>query len=299
MMHYDDFESVNLEVENGVSIFAKVAGKGLPLLLLHGYPQTHMCWHKIAPALVAAGFRVIAPDLRGYGASSKPVSDPAHTPYSKRVMARDQLSLMAALGHERFFVAGHDRGGRVAHRLAVDHPHAVEKLAVLDIAPTLSMFEGTDQAFATAYYHWFFLIQPYPLPEKLIGADPQFYLESKIKAWGRIKNSFSDTIMAHYIAAFSKAEAIHASCEDYRAAASIDLEHARADIAAGRQIACPLLSLWGTQGFAAQSYDLLATWRAVSSHVVAGQGFDCGHFVPEEKPAETLAAFCRFFGSSQ
>lgn len=294
-MDLSSFETHEIDVGDGITIFAKVAGAGVPVLLLHGYPQTHMCWNKVAPHLVDAGYRVIVSDLRGYGASSKPESNANHSPYAKRAMAADQLAVMKALGHERFLLAGHDRGGRVAHRLAVDHPHAVEKLVVLDIAPTLTMFEGTNQAFATAYYHWFFLIQPQPLPEKLIGADPEWFLRNKINAWARLENPFTDEAMASYVEAFNNPATIHASCEDYRAAASIDLDHARADIAAGRKIQCPTLSLWGSLGFAAKSYDLLATWEAVSDGPVIGEGYECGHFVPEEKPEETLAALLAFF----
>jgi len=294
-MELIDFDTCEVDVSKGVTIFAKVAGKGRPLLLLHGYPQNHMCWNKVAPNLVEAGYRVIVADLRGYGASSKPESDATHSPYSKRAMARDQLALMQELGHERFLLAGHDRGGRVAHRLAVDHPEAVEKIAVLDIAPTLAMYEGVDQAFATAYYHWFFLIQPEPLPEKMIGADPEWFLRRKLNAWARLEGTFTPEAMASYLRDFKNPQTIHASCEDYRAAASIDLDHARADIAAGRKIQCPLLSLWGSKGFAAKSYDMLATWKVVSGSPVSGQGFECGHFLPEEKPDETTAALRTFF----
>lgn len=294
-MELIDFDTREVDLGEGVTIFAKVAGKGRPLLLLHGYPQNHMCWNKVAPNLVEAGYQVIVADLRGYGRSSKPESDAAHSPYSKRAMARDQLALMRALGHERFLLAGHDRGGRVAHRLAVDHPEAVEKLAVLDIAPTLAMYEGTDQAFATAYYHWFFLIQPEPLPEKMIGADPEWFLRRKLNAWARLEGTFTPEAMASYLRDFKNPQTIHASCEDYRAAASIDLEHARADIAVGRKIQCPLLSLWGSEGFAAKSYDMLATWKAVSDGPVWGEGLSCGHFLPEEKPLETTARLRAFF----
>lgn len=294
-MELKDFESHRIDVGNGVTIFVKSAGQGTPVLLLHGYPQTHMCWNKVAPCLVDAGYRVIVPDLRGYGTSSKPASDDTHAAYSKRNMATDQLSVMKALGHDRFLLAGHDRGGRVAHRLAVDYPQAVEKLAVLDIAPTLAMYEGTDQDFATAYYHWFFLIQPYPLPEKLIGADPAFFLTRKLKSWARDDGIFTDDAMASYLKAFSNPETIHASCEDYRAAASIDLDHARTDIDAGRHIQCPVLSLWGGLGFAAQSYDMIATWKAVSHGPVRGMALTCGHFLPEEKPDETSTALIQFF----
>ena len=294
-MQLRDFESHHINVGDGVEIFAKVAGTGKPVLLLHGYPQTHMCWHKVAPQILDAGYKVIVPDLRGYGASSKPESDVHHLPYSKKEMAKDQLNLMSALGHDQFLLVGHDRGGRVAHSLAVNHPDAIEKLSIIDIAPTLAMYENTDMAFARAYYHWFFLIQPEPLPERMIGADPEFYLKKKLKAWASSDAIFSDDAMASYLDAFRKAETIHSSCEDYRAGSTIDLDHARADIAAGRQITCPILSIWGARGFAAKSFDMLKTWQDVCSNTVIGEGMDCGHFVPEEKPEETTTALLKFF----
>ena len=205
-----------------------MAGTGPPLLLLHGYPQTGYMWHKIAPAL-ASQFSVVIPDLRGYGDSDKPETDANHSPYSKRAMAADMMALMTALGHDHFAVAGHDRGGRVAHRLARDNPDAVTHLAVLDIAPTEAMYGTTDKAFATAYYHWFFLIQPAPFPETLIGHDPEFFLHHKTGHWGRTKGAITDQAFAEYLRCFSNPATIHASCEDYRAAASIDLDHDAAD----------------------------------------------------------------------
>lgn len=297
MMDLSEFERHEINAGNGITIFAKTAGTGPPVLLLHGYPQNHMCWHRLAPQLVGAGYRVIVSDLRGYGASSKPESDATHKAYSKRAMAQDQSALMRALGHEKYTVVGHDRGGRVAHRMAVDYPESIERLVVLDIAPTLAMYEGTDMAFAKAYYHWFFLTQPAPLPETMIGADPEFYLRNKMTAWARTDNPFSDEAMASYIAAFKNPGTIHASCEDYRASAGIDLDHARSDIENGRKIQCPTLSLWGALGFAAQSYDMLATWQDVSDNTVSGKGLECGHFLPEEKPDETRKALIRFFKS--
>lgn len=273
-------------------IHAVVGGEGPPLLLLHGYPQSHVMWHKIAPRL-AERFTVVATDLRGYGDSAKPPGDPAHERYSKRAMARDQVEVMAALGFERFRLVGHDRGGRVAHRLALDHPERVERLAVLDIVPTLTLFESTDQVFATVYYHWFFLIQPNGLPEHLIGLDPDFYLTRKLAAWGAGTDAFTDEAMALYLRSFRDPATIHASCEDYRAAASIDLEHDRADRAAGRTIACPLLALWGARGLMGRHYDVPATWRDKAEQV-AGTALDCGHFLAEERPEETLTALLGF-----
>ena len=265
-------------------------GEGPPLLLLHGYPQTHVMWHKIAPAL-AERFSVVAADLRGYGDSGKPLRDVCHTNYSKRTMALDQVELMAGLGFDHFSVVGHDRGARVAHRMALDHPDRIGKVAVLDIAPTLTMYEGTDMAFASAYYHWFFLIQPYDLPERLIGADPGYYLERKLAAWGRREGAFTPEAVAEYRRCFDDPATIEATCEDYRAAASIDLEHDRAD--ARRKISAPLLVLWGGRGVVAATYDVLATWREKAEDV-RGKALDCGHFLPEEEPEETLKELLAF-----
>ena len=285
-----DFESMQVPVGN-VDIHVRVAGDGPPLLLLHGYPQTHVMWHKIAPRL-AEEFTVVLADLRGYGDSSKPPGGDGHANYSKRAMARDQVEVMRALGFGRFAVAGHDRGGRVVHRMALDHPEAVERAAVLDIAPTLTMYERTDMTFATAYYHWFFLIQPADLPERMIGADPGFYLERKIGAWSRTDGCFDPAALAEYKRCFCNAEAIHATCEDYRAAASVDLEHDRADL--DRRIECPLLVLWGARGVIERCYDALSVWRE-RARMVQGRALPCGHFLAEEAPDETLAELRAFF----
>ncbi len=274
---------------SGTEINLRVGGSGPPLLLLHGYPQTHVIWHKIAPVL-AAHFTVVLPDLRGYGDSGKPESDANHTPYSKRTMAQDMVEVMAALGFERFKLVGHDRGARVAHRLARDHAARVEKLAVLDIAPTLHMYETTDMRFARAYYHWFFLIQPQGFPEKLIGEDPAYYLRTKLGAWGRTGDAITPEAHAEYLRCFSNPETIHASCEDYRASAGIDLEHDRAST---QKLSMPLLALWGAAGFVGSAYDVLATWREVAQDV-RGQAVPGGHFLPEEAPEETLAALLEF-----
>jgi haloacetate dehalogenase len=267
-------------------------GAGPPLLLLHGYPQTHAMWHKVAPSL-AESFTVVAADLRGYGDSSKPAADAGHAGYSKRAMAADQVAVMRGLGFERFAVAGHDRGGRVAHRMALDHPDTVRKLAVLDIAPTYAMYGNTDMEFAEAYYHWFFLIQPFDLPERLIGADPEYFLRRKLGQWGRDESAFTAEATAEYLRCFTP-ETIHASCEDYRASASIDLEHDRADIEAGRLVGCPVLALWGEKGFVGRKYDVVAEWRK-RARDVSGRGLPCGHYLPEEAPAETLTELSSFF----
>ena len=290
---FKGFEDRPVTLPNGITLRVRTGGQGAPLLLLHGYPQTSACWHKVAPALAEAGFSVVVPDLRGYGGSDKPPSAPDHSPYSKREMAADMVLLMAKLGHTTFQVAGHDRGGRVTHRMALDHPQAVTKAAVLDIAPTATMYALTDMDFAKGYYHWFFLIQPEPLPETLLGSDPAFYLQRKIGAWGQSgKEVFDPEALAEYIEHFSNPATIHASCEDYRAAATIDLDHDAAD--ADARINCPLLALWGTEGLVGRTYDVLDTWRAKATDV-QGHALPCGHFLPEEQPEQTLKAFLDFF----
>ncbi|MBM3569743.1 MAG: alpha/beta hydrolase [Alphaproteobacteria bacterium] len=290
-MRFKGFERRRIAVGE-VEINLRIGGSGPPLLLLHGYPQTHLMWHKLAPDL-ARSFTVIASDLRGYGDSSKPPGGPDHAGYSKRAMARDQVEVMAALGFARFMVAGHDRGGRVAHRLALDHADRVTKLAVLDIVPTYDLFKGTDQAFATAYFHWFFLIQPFDFPERMIGRDPADYLARIVARWGNDPRVVPPDVMTEYLRCFSDPAAIHASCEDYRAAASIDLDHDGAD--RERRIECPLLALWGEKGAMHRMYDVLGMWRP-RARLVEGRALPCGHFLPEEAPEETLAAMRAFFG---
>ena len=291
-MVLQDFTQTRIET-SGAEINVRTGGEGPPLLLLHGYPQTMAMWHKIAPRL-AADFTVVLADLRGYGDSSKPPGGEHHMNYSKRAMAQDQVEVMSALGHERFFVVGHDRGARVTHRMALDHGERVLKAAVLDIAPTLTMYERTDMDFAAAYYHWFFLIQPFDLPERLIGADPGYYLEKKIGAWSKVGNCFTDEALAEYKRCFDDPATIHATCADYRAAAGIDLDHDRADHA--RKVTCPLLVLWGERGVIARCYDALSVWgeRALN---VQGRALPCGHYLAEEAPEETLAELRAFLGA--
>jgi len=270
-----------------------IGGSGPPLLLLHGYPQTHVMWHQVAPVL-AKRFRVICADLRGYGDSGKPISDPEHLTYSKRETAADMAEVMTALGFEQFMVAGHDRGGRVAHRLALDHADRVQKVSFLDIVPTRTIFRDTDQVIATGYYHWFFLIQPHGLPERLIGGDPVFYLHSKLSHWGKGGlELFASAALSEYERCFKDPDVIHASCEDYRAAASIDLVHDEADL--DRKIACPVQALWGRHGMMERCFDVLACWRERSSFEVTGEALDCGHFLAEEQPEATAAALMTFF----
>lgn len=281
---------------NGTEIFLRTGGSGPPVLLLHGYPQTHAIWHRVAP-LLADRFTVVCADLRGYGDSGKPPGGRDHAGYAKRTMAQDMADAMTALGHERFMVAGHDRGGRVAHRLCLDHRERVTRAALLDIVPTLTLFRATDQAFATGYYHWFFLIQPEPLPERLIGADPLFYLHHKLGHWsaGKDRAWVDPAALAEYERCFADPAVIHASCEDYRAAASIDLVHDAADQEA--RIACPLLVLWGEHGLMHRRFDVLATWREKAAGPITGRSLDCGHFLPEEQPEATAAELSRWFFS--
>jgi haloacetate dehalogenase len=277
----------------GATIHLVTGGSGPAVLLLHGYPETHAMWHRVAPAL-ARDYTVVCADLRGYGASSKPKGLPDHSNYSKRAMAKDMVEAMAALGHHRFHVVGHDRGARVAHRMARDHGKQVRSLAVLDISPTLTMYRRTDQAFATAYYHWFFLIQKAPLPETLLAKQvPQYILGRIGRGPGGIK-LFDKRALAAYVHAFRDPKTIHATCEDYRAAATIDLEHDRRDLR--RKIRMPVLVLWGRHGVIEAMFKPLADWREVATDV-RGRSLDCGHFLPEERPDEVLQELRRFLAS--
>jgi haloacetate dehalogenase len=285
------FDSIKVQTR-GADINLVHGGTGNPLLLIHGYPQTHVMWHSVASRLVEH-FHVICPDLRGYGDSSKPTSTANHAPYSKRAMAQDLVEVMADFGYPTFFVAGHDRGARVTHRLALDYPERVMQACVMDIVPTYHMYTNTDQQFATGYYHWFFLIQPDGLPERMIGADPAYYLTEKLKRWSAPGTKFADEAMAEYLRCFSQPDVIHASCEDYRAAASIDLEHDQQDLT--KQICCPLLVLWGTKGFVHRTYNVPAIWRNYAQQVES-KALDCGHFLPEEAPEAVSEELLRFFG---
>ena len=279
-----------------IAIHCAHGGSGPPLLLLHGYPQTHAIWHKIAPTL-AQRYTVVCADLRGYGDSSKPAGGADHANYSKRAMALDQVRLMEQLGFERFAVVGHDRGGRVAHRMARDHRERVTRLCVLDISPTLTMYAQTDQEFATSYYHWFFLIQPAPNPEHLIGNDPKHYLRWTTAGWGGVGHSqFDPRAYAEYERCFIDPATIHATCEDYRAAASIDLEHDRADLA--DPIGCPVLVLWGSRGVVHRLFRPLEDWGAVATDV-SGKPLPSGHFIPEEVPDLLLAELLPFLAGER
>jgi haloacetate dehalogenase len=295
---FDGFASRDFDLD-GMRIHARIGGRvdAPPLLLLHGFPQSHVMWHRVAQHL-APHFRLVLPDLRGYGDSSKPPGERDHVNYSKRVMALDLVRLMRTLGHARFAVCGHDRGARVAHRLALDHADAVQKLALIDIAPTLDMYAATDMRFARAYYHWFHLIQPHPLPELMIAGCAREYLHAKLGGWGSGGVGYIEAqALAEYERCFCTPQAIHAACEDYRAAAGIDLEHDRASRAAGNKIACDTLVLWGAKGVVQALFDPLALWRAQCAATVQGQALPAGHFIPEELPQETAQQLLHFFAN--
>jgi haloacetate dehalogenase len=313
---FPGFVPRRVATDEGVEIHALVGGNGPPLLVLHGHPQTHVIWHRVAGPL-AERFTVVLADLRGYGDSSKPAGASDHGNYSKRVMARDMLRVMQSLGHERFAVLAHDRGARVAHRLAADHGQAVKRLVVLDIAPTLAMYSQTTEAFARAYWHWFFLIQRAPMPECLLEADPGAYVRELMGARhaaeqlapdgglppspaGRVArplgsgpaqaapSPFDPRALDEYTRCLQQPGAAHALCEDYRAAATIDLEHDRADREKGLKLQMPLMVLWGAKGIVQRCFDPLAEWRQVAADV-RGQAVDCGHYIPEEAPEPLLS----------
>jgi len=284
---FPGFQHRLIDVGGGIEIAATIGGSGPPLLLLHGHPQTHAIWHRVAPAL-ARLFTLVAADLRGYGDSSKPAGTSDHGNYSKRAMAADQFALMRLLGFDRFRVLAHDRGARVAHRLAADHPEAVSHIVLLDIAPTLAMYEQTSEGFARAYWHWFFLIQPAPLPERLIEADPAAYLRDVMGRRSAGLAPFDPRALAEYTRCLALRGAAHGLCEDYRAAAGIDLMHDRSDRDAGRMLQVPLLALWGEEGVVHRCFKPLDEWRRVASDA-EGEALPCGHYIAEEAPDALLA----------
>ena len=286
---FKNFKQDIIEV-NGVNINYKIGGKGEPLLLLHGYPQSHVLWRKIAP-LFAENYTVICSDLRGYGDSDKPQSDKKHLTYSKKTMGLDQNELMKKLGFKEYYLVGHDRGGRVAHRMAIDFKENIKKISVLDIVPTSHVFKNTNAILAKRYYHWFFLIQSYPLPETMIGNDPEYYIRSKLQMWGANNEYLTEEIIQEYLRCFTT-ETIQASCEDYRAGASIDLVHHEEDF--DKKISCPLQVLWGSKATIEELYDPIKVWKEWALNV-EGQSIDCGHFLPEESPVETYNAIINFF----
>jgi haloacetate dehalogenase len=283
---FDGFRLEPVAVRDG-TMRVRHGGKGPPLLLLHGNPQTHMMWHAVAPQL-AQRFHVICPDLRGYGGSLKPPTTLDHAAYAKREMARDMAELMTHFGHEKFLVVSHDRGSRVAHRLALDHAARVTQLAVLDIVPTIEHFERTDMAFALGYYHWFWLAQPHPFPEVLINAAPEAWFDAHVAREPKDKGFFHPDARADYLKAAHDPEMIRSMCEDYRAAATIDLVHDRESRAAGHKVTCPLLALWGAKGKVGGWYDPLAIWRGYCSATVTGGAVNSGHYLAEEAPGEVL-----------
>jgi haloacetate dehalogenase len=292
---FETFDSRDIH-QDGVRLRVRSAGSGPPLLLLHGHPQTHAMWHRVALAL-AERFTVVAMDLRGRGDSSRAPASADHALYSKRVMAADALAVMRAFGFERFAVCAHDRGARVAHRLSLDHPQAVSRLMLLDIAPTLAMYEGTTEAFARAYWHWFFLIQPAPMPERAIEADPAAWvLEGMGSRFAGLK-AFTPEALAEYQRCLAIPGSATAVCEDYRASATIDLEHDRADRSAGRLLPMPLHVLWGEQGTVGACFDVLTLWRDVATQV-SGRALDCGHYIAEEQPAALLEEIDQFLGAA-
>ena len=292
---FPGFSQRRIDVGDGVSIAASIGGFGPPLLLLHGHPQTRAIWHRVGPVL-ARQFTVVAADLRGYGDSTKPAGEADHGNYAKRVMARDHLRLMHALGFEQFDVLAHDRGARVAHRMAVDHPQVVRQLVLLDIAPTLAMYEQTGEDFARSYWHWFFLILPAPTPERLIASDPALFVRELMGRRSAGLSPFDPRALAEYQRCIALPGTAHGICEDYRAAASIDLVHDREDRDAGRLMQTPTLALWGEQGVVHRCFDPLAEWQRVATDV-RGQALPCGHYIAEEAPDALLAQVLPFFAA--
>jgi len=291
---FSDFASHRIDTSAG-EIFARSGGSGPPLLLLHGYTETHVMWHRIAPVL-SQHFTLTIPDLPGYGSSAAPQADANHAPYDKRSMAKAMVEVMQKLGAARFRLAGHDRGGRVAYRLALDHSGRVERMATLDIVPTYDMWHGMDANMAMKVWHWPFLAQAAPLPEMLIGKAPVEYLEWKLASWTKAKNlsAFDPRALEHYRASVSDPARIHAQCEDYRAGYGDDLANDEADRASAKTIDCPLLALWGGVGIASETGGPLKIWRQWAPQAT-GQVIDSGHFLTEENPDATLKAMLEFF----
>jgi haloacetate dehalogenase len=288
---FDGFRLTTIDTGEA-AIRVRYGGSGPPLLLLHGIPETHLMWHKIAPRL-ARDFTVVATDLRGYGESSTPATTADHAPYTMRALARDQVAVMEQLGFSRFCVTGHDRGARCAYRLALDFPERVEKLAVLDVVPTGEAYRRADMDFSLGFWVWSFLAAPYPVPEQLIAAQPQLMLDHMLDSWSTTPNAFPSDVRAEYLRTFREPSTIHAICEEYRAAATLDYQHDEAD-RGRRQIGCPVLALWSAGGALGSWYDPLTIWRDWASDV-RGQALACGHFLPEEAPDETYAALHAFF----
>ena len=285
---------------SGARIVTVTGGSGPPLLLMHGNPFTHLSWLKVAPTL-AREFTMVATDLRGYGDSEKPPGGDDHSGYSFRAMAQDQVEVMAALGFKRFMATGHDRGARVLHRMCLDHPDKVERAAILDIIPQHYLYNNINMQWATFSWHWFFNIQPYDMPERMMGADPDWFIEKKLAKTKQGLSFFDKAALAEYKRCFRNPETIHAICEDYRAAAGIDLEHDEKDMAAGRKIECPVLLLWGATGGVGRNHNPgpAEIWKGYASNIVGAKALPCGHYLSEEAPAETTAALREFFASAE
>lgn len=290
----EDFAPFTIPITHDVSIQGSQAGSGPPLLLIHGFPQTNLIWHKIAPKLTST-FRIVAVDLRGYGGSSKPAGDPEHKAYAKSTMAQDLVTVMERLNYPKFYVCGHDRGARVTHAMMVNHPDKVIKAMLLDIVPTLTMFEATDQVAATAYWHWFFLIQPPPFPEQAMNASPELWTNKFMRLPGVKQEVFHPDALAEYTNLFKDRTGCHGMCEDYRAGATIDLTEQREDIKNGKKIKCPIKVIWGRKGLVGTKFDAVEEWKKVSDSHVEGLPFDCGHYIPEEKPDELLEHILGWF----
>ena len=288
---FNDFSEKKLQLKDG-GLFYKIGGSGPPLVMIHGYPQTHFMWSLVAPAL-AKEYTLILPDLRGYGQSLAPKGDKNHFNYSKRVMAADLKELMNHLNFKKYCVVGHDRGARVALRMARDNRNDIPGLMILDICPTLDMYETTDMKFATAYFHWFFLIQPVGIPETIIGGNPEFWLNNGLNKWST-GHDFEES-QKEYIKYYGKPANIHGSCEDYRAGATIDLVHDRQD--RHNKLSIPIHTLWGAKGFIGKAYDPIKVWQSYTSGTVSGESMDCGHFIAEERPKETIEQITTFFQS--
>lgn len=288
---FPGFSAVRIQTRDAV-INGVIGGSGPPILLIHGWPQTHIEWNKVA-LMLAKSYTVVATDLRGYGDSSKPADGEEHVAYSKRAMAGDQVELMQKLGFKQFTVVGHDRGARVAHRMTIDYPDTVMRLAVLDIVPTYKLYSTVTKDFASIYFHWFFLIQPAPLPETLLGNNAEFFLRTWVFG-GLIPDVISEQVFAEYLRCFQNPNTLHAMCEDYRAAASIDLEHDQADL--DQKIRCPILVLWGSKGAMQPLYDVIATWKERAAHV-RGKALPGGHYLPEQLAEEVHAELTAFLSS--
>jgi haloacetate dehalogenase len=290
---FTDFD-IKVQSTPDVTIHGVQGGSGPALLLVHGFPQSHHIWHLVAPRLVSQ-FTIVAVDLRGYGASTKLPRSEGHAHYAKSAMARDLKATMEKLGHDRFYICAHDRGARVSHKLCVDYPANVIKAIFLDICPTLAMYSKTDFEFAKSYFHWFFLIQKYPLPETLISQNPKAFAELFMGGRYAGLSAFAPENFAQYVSVLEQPEAVHAMCEDYRASSTIDMEEARQDISAGRLIQTPLTVLWGKEGVIEKCFDAVAEWKAVSNSVVEGNAVECGHYIPEEAPDIIVERIKKFF----